>query len=240
MARTLYLAGARLDSSVDSELSMAQPNTLAAVSPRSPMRFPRPRFAWLAVAVVLVLAVTTSWLAVENGRLRQQDRTSRAAFGSLSQELRQLHAQVESLQNSKAAAADENVPRVIDHPTRLISSIFLLPPTRGGASTIPVASVTQRDQWLRLQLALESDDCSEYQVDLMDLEGNKYIWHSGRVKSTDVNHRRALTLLLPVGPLKTQRYAAEVSGIAADRRQEELGSYVFRIAQAPSRQDGGR
>jgi hypothetical protein len=194
------------------------------------------------VAAVLVLSVTTTWLAVENRRLRQKDRASLAANSGLEQELRQLRAQAQNgptVQNSKAAAAVENVPRVNDHPAPLISSIFLLPPTR-GAATIPVASVTQRDQWLRLQLALESDDFSEYQVDLMELEGHKYIWHSGRVKSADLNHRRALSLLLPVGDLKVQRYDAEVIGIAADGRHEVLGSYIFRIAQATSRQDERR
>ena len=235
MARALYLAGARLDSSAGSELSIANSNASAALNPRSPRWMPRLRFAWLALTAGLILALTTTWLLVENRRLRQQDRASRTANGALEAELRQLRTQVENeqaLQNRPPAAVEKNSVRVIDPPQRL-TSLFLMPPHR-GAATIPAASVTESDRWLRLQLALESDDFSLYEVGLMDLGTNRYVWHSGPVKSADVNRRRALALVVPVGRLKPQRYAAELSGIAADGRREVLGSYVFSIAQAAS------
>jgi hypothetical protein len=242
MARALFLADTRPDSSAESELSAARPNSSAAVNLRSLVGHPRLRFAWLGVAVVLALSVTTAWLAVENHRLRQQDRSSLAANSTFKQELLQLRAQMQyeqTLQNGQAPAAEESGLGNIGHSARLTSSIFLLPPTR-GAATIPVAGVAQEDRWFRLQLALESDDFPQYQVDLMNLGSHKYVWHSGPVRSADVNHRRALSLLFPVGGLKSQRYSADVSGIAADGRHEVLGSYVFRIDQVTSRQDDGR
>jgi hypothetical protein len=242
MARTLYAAAARLDASAESELPVPRPSVSAAENPRSFRWLPGLRFAWLAAAAMLVLSVTTVWLAVENHRLRRQDQVSVAEHTALEEELRQLRARIQNeqaVQDSRAAAAEDSGPQAIDHPERMISSIFLVPPTRGAAA-IPVASMTETDRWLRLQLALESDDFSLYQINLMDLGSNRYVWHSGPVKSADVNHRRALSFLLPVGGLKSQRYAAEVSGIAADGRHEALGSYVFRIAQATSRQDERR
>jgi hypothetical protein len=242
MARTLFLAGTRPESSAESELSVARPISSAAVNLRSLVGLPRLRFAWLAVAAALALSVTTAWLAVENHRFRQQHRSSLAANSTLKQELQQPRAQSQyeqTLQNSHAPAAEESGIGKIGHSERLTSSIFLLPPTR-GAATIPVAGVGQEDRWFRLQLALESDDFPQYQVDLMNFGSNKYVWHSGLVRSARVNHRRALSLLLPVGSLKSQRYAADVAGIAADGRHEMLGSYVFRIDQVKSRQDGGR
>lgn len=239
MARALFLAGAGLNSSAESELSVARPNASSAINQHFPIWHQWPGFAWLSLAAVLVLAVTTSWLAMENHRLRQQGRESLAERSALEGELRQLRAQVQNertLQNAQAPAAEERGPQNDGHPARLISSLFLLPPTRGPA-TIPVVTVTEKDRWLRLQLALESDDFSQYQVDLMNLGSHKYVWHSGLVKSVDVKHRRALSLLLPVGDLMGQRYGAEVSGIAADGRHEVLGSYVFRLDQTRSPQD---
>jgi len=241
MARALCLAGAKPVPGTDSEFSLARPSASPAVNRRSPMWLPRLSFAWLTITAILILFVTAAWLAVENRRLRQQDRASLAANGALKQQLRQLGAQLQNertLQNSPTAATEENVLPAVDHPERLISSIFLSPPTRGAAA-IPVASMAEKDRWLQLQLALESDDFSEYTVDLMNLGNSKYVWHSGRVKSADVNHRRALSLALPVGGLRPQRYAAEVSGIAPDGRHEALGSYVFKIARA-SHQDERR
>ena len=242
MARTLYLAGAKPVPDTESELLPSRPGASAAVNPRSPMWILRLSLGWIAVFALLILLVTTAWLAVENHRLRQRDQASLAANTALEQELRQLRTQVQeaqAVQNRPAAAAEENAPRTVSHPERLISSIFLLPPTRGSAP-IPAASVAEKDRWLRLQLALGSDDFSEYMVDLMDLGSSKYVWRSGPIKSAIVNHRRALSLLLPVGGLEPQRYAAEVNGIAADGRREVLGSYVFRVELAAPPQDERR
>jgi hypothetical protein len=241
MARTLFVAGARLDSNAEPELLMARRHAGAAAKQVSVMWLLRPRFAWLAGAAVLVLSVTAVWLAVDNHRLRQQNQASLAANSALQEEFRQLRPplQNEPIPEDSPTLADGNGPRDMGHPTRLIRSIFLLPPTRGAAA-IPVASVGQKDRWLRLQLALESNDFSQYQVDLLDIVSNKYVWHSGRVDSVEINRRRALSMLLPVGGLKPQRYAAEVNGIAADGRHEALGSYVFSIAQATRSQNEGR
>ena len=242
IARTLYLADAKPVPDTESELSQARPSASATVNPRSPMWIPRLDRGWLAVAAVLILCVTTAWLAVENHRLRQRDQASLVANTVLEQELQQLRREVQeaqAVQNSPAAEAEVNAPQIVNHRERLISSIFLLPPTRGSA-TIPVASMAAKDHWLRLQLALESDDFSEYTVDLMDLGSSKYVWRSGSVKSSNVNHRRALSLLLPIGGLGPQRYAAEVNGVAADGRREALGSYVFRIDLAAPPQDKRR
>jgi hypothetical protein len=242
MARTIFLAGTRQESSAESVTSAAGLNRSAPVSPISLMLRPRMRFAWVSLAAVLVLSFATAWLAVQNHRIRQQDRASLAAKSALEEQLRQLRTQVPDgrvIQNSPAAAAEDSGAHGAGRPVRLVSSIFLLPPTR-GAATIPEASIPEDDRWFRLQLALESDDFLRYQVDLLDLGSNKYVWDSGPVKSVDVNHRRALSLVLPVGALKRYRYAAEVSGVSADGRHEVLGSYVFRIDQAASRQDGRR
>jgi hypothetical protein len=242
MARTIYLASAKPESNAESETPMARPNRSVPVNPISLMLRPPQRLAWVSLAAVLVLSFATAWLAIQNHRLRQQDRASLAAKSTLEEQLRQLRTQVQNgqeIQNSPAAVAEDSGPHGTGRSVRLVSSVFLLPPAR-GAATFPVVSIPEDDRWFRLQLALESDDFSGYQVNLKDLGSDKYSWNSGPLKSVDVNHRRALSLLLPVGDLKHQRYAAEVSGVAADGQREVLGSYVFGIAQVASRRDERR
>jgi hypothetical protein len=243
MARALLLGGAGQNSSTELGFSGLRQDPSATVNRRSTMWFPRLRLGWAFMAAVVFLSATTAWLAVENHRLREQDRASLAAKSMLEEHLRQLRGQLQSeqaFQNSPAPDAEESGARDIGQPARMIGSILLLPPTR-GTGAIPVAAVNQTDRWLRLQLALESNDFSEYQVDLMDLTANRRVWRSGPVNSVDVHHRQALSLLLPLADLKDQRYAAEVSGIAAaGGRPEALGSYVFRIAKAAPRHDERR
>jgi hypothetical protein len=236
VARALQLAGA------EPEFTAARQDRRAA-NRRSMLWLPRMRFGWVFMAAAVALCVTTAWLAVENHRLREQDRASLAANRAVEDQLRQLLGQLQTeqaLQSSPTPAEAESGPRNPGQPARLISSLFLLPPTR-GAGTVPVATVNQTDRWLRLQLALESNDFSEYQVDLIELATNKRVWRSGPVKSVDAHHRRALSFLLPLGDLKDQRYAAEVSGIAAaDGHPEVVGSYVFRLAKAAPAKDERR
>lgn len=235
MARALYAASSTLESSPGIENSMTQSNP-PAESPRSRLWPSRLRFAWLAVAAVLVLSAITAWLAMKNYRLRQHERAQLAVNGALQEESQKLPAEAQSeqsLQNSKVVNSAEGEPREISHPARLMISIFLVPPTR-GATTMPVATVARKDQWVRLQLALEADDFSAYQVDLMDLSNNKPVWHSGTVKSSEIRHRRALSLPVPLADLRPQKYVAEVNGIGTDGRREPLGSYVFQIAQGTS------
>lgn len=236
MARAFLLGVSAESSKTVPELSTERPNSTLSKWPQH--RALPLRYAWLAVAAVLVLCATTAWLAMENRWLRQQHRAWLAARAALEQELQQLHAQVENertLQTSKGAMVEESGQRGTGQPARLISTMFLVPPTR-GAATIPVAVVADKDQWLRLQLELEADDFPRYLVDLMNPGKNTYVWHSGPVTSAEINHRRALSVLLPAGGLKPQRYGAEISGIAANGHREVLGTYVFSIAQTTSRQ----
>jgi hypothetical protein len=224
------------------DLPSARPNGQAAAS-RDRVRWAaRLRVSWIPLTAVLALSATTGWVALENFRLRRQDRVALAERRALEEELRQLRLQAQNahpLQNGQTPTGAEKVPQNNSHPAQLVSTIFLLPATR-GAATVPIASLSASDRWLRLQLALESNDFSEYTVQLMDPGDHKYVWHSGHLKSTDVNHRRVVPVLLPIAGLKDQRYAAEVTGITADGRSEELGSYVFRIAEASPGQNEQR
>jgi hypothetical protein len=242
IARALLSYGPGAASGQMVDWPSSRPNGQAAASRDRGRWAARLRVSWIPLAAVLVLSATTGWVALDNFRLRRQDRVAQAEHRALEEEIRQLRLQprnVHPLQNGQTPTGPESEPQNDSHPARMVSSIFLLPTTR-GAATVPVAALSASDRWLRLQLALESDDFSEYTVQLMDPGDHKYIWHSGHLKSTDVNHRRVVPVLLPIAGLKHQRYAAEITGIAAGGRSEELGSYIFSIAQASPGQNKQR
>jgi hypothetical protein len=234
MARALLSSGDSEASSEGAELPSAQPNGIATSNPHPGRWAARLRFAWLPLTAVLALSTTTAWLALENFRLRRQDRLAQTEHSALEEELRQLRAQAQNehaVQGGQTPTAAQSEPQNNRHLAQLVSTISLSPTSR-GAAIVPAASLSRSDRWLRLQLTLESEDFSEYSVQLLDPGDHKYVWHSGHLKSTDVNHRPVLQVLLPIAGLKNQRYAAEVTGLTPGGRSEVLGSYVFRIAPA--------
>ena len=176
----------------------------------------------VAFCLLTVSVACVAWLAIANHRLRGENRKAHEAYDALEGQFRQFEEQA----RNHGANANVDGGTV---PLSEISSLFLPPPLRSSES-VPVVSVARPNSVLELRLGLESDDFPEYQVDLKSFAGGKSFWDSAVVKSSSVNHRLAVTVLLPAKAISQPgAYSAGVWGIAKDRHRELLGEYSFRV-----------
>jgi hypothetical protein len=184
-----------------------------------------------ACALLAILTVSTSWLAITDYRLRRQDRKTRDAYDALEKQYRQLQDRAGG-GHSQSPADGIQVETGQSAPATQVSSLFLPPPLRGTQS-IPAVSVAAGDQWFQLQLGLESDDFPKYQIYLKSLASERSIWRSQPARSYDILHRRVVAVLIPVKTVQsTDSYGADVWGIAANGQRELIGTYIFRIIAA--------
>lgn len=115
-------------------------------------------------------------------------------------------------------------PKPSVEPKPVIASFVLTPPLRGSSQTI---SIPKGTSLIAVQLELEADDYSSYQVSLLD-ESGKNLWQSGKLKSVSRGENKYLPLRFPAKLLSAQNYLLAVSGIKPDKTAEIIADYPFR------------
>lgn len=201
--------------------------------PRRWFSVPRLALQWGFAGGALAMLLMTSYLVLENARLRKQTteaQGSQAAFGQREQELqRQLNDQ-----RAANAAMSKELDSLRESQLNLDQlktlSAFLLPPTR-GAGRIPTLSVSPGTSLVVLLLSLESDDFPAYRVGLKDPATNQTVWHSGDLKVVSSGAIRTVSISFAAGLLKQQNYVIELTGVSAQGTAELIASYALKVVR---------
>jgi hypothetical protein len=105
---------------------------------------------------------------------------------------------------------------------------LLLPQTRSIGPVTALAIPAGADR-VGLELRLEANDLSRYQVGLRDPAINRIVWRSGWIASASRAGQPSIVLAIPAGLLKPQHYALDLTGRGTGVGPEVAGSYVFEI-----------
>lgn len=213
-----------------------------------------PSYGWIVTrskviitlaAVAALLLVACGVLLVEAVRSGNQLTVLQTERAALDRRARDLEQQLDAQRAANAAAptprerplesvsaAASAVPTAAGMPgaareTRTIA-LVLLPQTR-AITSIPTIVVPSGTGHVALELRLESDDFSRYQVGLQDPATNDIVWRSGWIAAKTTADHSSVSVLVPGNALKTQHYSLQLTGRGAAGRDEVVGSYVFQI-----------
>ena len=186
---------------------------------------------WGFAAAALVLLAATSYLFVENERLKQQAAKVRDQQTELSQHARDLERQLGEQRAANAGMLQElgrlRELSATPHALKIVAA-FLLPQMR-GASQVPTVSVPVGTDQVQLRLQLEADDFAGYQVALKDPAAGQVRWRSERLPAKPAADSKTVSVILPAKLLKRQNYILELSGISESGALDLVSSYPFRV-----------
>jgi anti-sigma factor RsiW len=253
MARLLYLAGSSAGTNPIQAENSSSPHSqenIKDISSRSQTELRRPVMLWGLLAAVMLLSVSTGWLAFSNYRLRHDAQDSQD-HSALKQREQQLKAQLETQRSVNGGAEKEHQDshqltasradmagdsaRDRESPAKNVIGSFLLLPQLRGSSELSKILVQGEGNLIRLRLQLESDDFPQYRVALRNLMNDQVVWHSGNTKSTAEGGVRIVSVLLPIDSVDTRNYAAELVGVQPGGQEEIVGSYPFHFVKNLSR-----
>jgi hypothetical protein len=116
--------------------------------------------------------------------------------------------------------------RVPEARETLTTALVLWPQTRASGS-IPVLTLPRSDR-VGLELRLEPNDASHYEVRLRDPATNQIVWRSGPIAKRSAGDDASLIVQLPVSLLNTQHYSLDL--VVRGDGLEPAGSYTFRVS----------
>ena len=183
--------------------------------------------AGLATAAVLLVAACV-WLGWENRRLREQSSAERIALAQREAELKNAAAQSQeelARVSEKLAALPTPAPLPAVPATQLFT-FTLAAPVR-GATALPSLKLPPNAAAVTVRLELETNDYPRYRAALRDPLTNRIVWQSGKLTAQG----KVLTMRLPSKLFAAQRYAFELSGVAANGGEERLSSYPFSVVK---------
>lgn len=208
---------------------------------------PRLSLQWGFAAMALLMLFAGGYFMLENSRLRNQMAQTQAERALLQQRQQELQKQLADEQSADAETAQE-LTRVRERLAQLeqqlagtqpleeksppekrdlkVVSITLPPPMRSG-NQIPSVAVPEGTDYVDLQLQLEANDFSAYQVALKNPANGQILWRSGKTKITRAS--RSVPTRLRPSLLKAQNYTLELSGISNTGATEIIGSYTFKV-----------
>lgn len=223
--------------------------------------FTTPRLAWqwgFAVAAIVFL-VAGSWFLAENMRLRRQISQTQVRPGGPGTQEQELQNELER-QRQVVANTERELARVREERERLEAKLkqqttesqvassertanqqrpstrgsiasFILTPQMRGVQQLPTVSIPAETERVSMQLQLEPNDYSAYQVALIDQTGTRTFWRSRQLKAQATADGKGLSVTLPASLLRSQAYALRVTGIAPGAGSEVVSDYPFRIVK---------
>ncbi len=239
--RAVDRAAARADTQSDADAAAEARRDVeaVAVSPSYGWIVTRSKVIITLAAVAALLLVACSVLLVEAVRTGNQLTVMQTERAALDRRARELEQQLDAQRSANAAASQQERPL---EPASAAASagpapaareartiaLVLLPQTRAIAS-IPTMVIPPGTSRVALELRLESDDFSRYQVGLQDPATNGIVWRSGWIAAKPSADRPSVSVLVPASVLKTQHYSLQLTGRGEAGRDEVVASYVFQI-----------
>lgn len=188
-----------------------------------------PIIGWALAAGLLVTIAATSWLSLQDRRLRHESAKANNERATLEKQ------QIEARERQAHAPGDERLagpPSSRDKTVRshLATAILTLTPGTSRsedshAAELVLSSDTAR---VRLQLTLKDDDYSSYSAILQDPDGNEVSRETG-LHSRSIGSAKAVDWNLASRLLTSESYIVRLYGTAADGNLEEVSSYSFGV-----------
>jgi hypothetical protein len=191
------------------------------------------RSTWSLAAAAALLLFAGGPLLYQVVQLRSGLSEAQRASAELSRRANDLQQQLDDQRAAGSQAATAAVP---DNPppaaTRALPTIalVLLPQTR-AIGPIATLAVPQQAERLALELRLEPNDFTRYQVALTDPTANQVIWRSERLTSRLADDVQTVSIAIPAGLLKAQHYTLEIDGLGPADSAEVVGSYAFQVVR---------
>lgn len=180
---------------------------------------PRPNLARRMGVAAALLLVACGMLLLLTARTRSGVDIASPEGATVNQGSRQSVPQpVQPGPDRESAAPAPTVPVVA----------LLLPQTRSIGPVTALAIPAGADR-VGLELRLEANDLSRYQVGLRDPAINRIVWRSGWIASASRAGQPSIVVAIPAGLLKPQHYALDLTGRGTGVGPEVAGSYVFEI-----------
>jgi anti-sigma factor RsiW len=173
----------------------------------------------LPLAAVLVLAVASAWLALDNRTLRE-----RATSAELERD-----RQVREVQ--APTATDTARPPTGAVAVPLPVATLLLTPQLRSTRQLPTVALSGDGGEVPVQLDLEPVEYPAYEAALFNSNGGRLVWRSDRLSARTVGDRQRIDLSIPARVLRPADYLIRVSGMPTRGAPEIVGEYRFVVSK---------
>lgn len=109
------------------------------------------------------------------------------------------------------------------------SAATTLSPQVRAVSEVPTITLAAGSRELAIDLRLESNDFSQYQVALMDPPNHNAVWLSLPLTAVRRGAASFVSVRIPQSLLSSQHYSFELAGVDASGRRTAIGSYAVQI-----------
>lgn len=201
--------------------------TLLGSRVRRPVRW-RLNTGWMLAAAAAVILVAGGVLVYRDAQLRTELRGAQQASAGLSDRARALEQQLNEARSPRVEAA--KTPDAAPPALLPLTALVLLPQMR-ATGPIPTLAIPQGIDRVALDLRVDPNDFSRYQVALRDPAADQIVWRSERIPSRTVDAVPTVSIVIPATVLKTQHYSLELEGITSAGGSEVAGSYVLQVVR---------
>ena len=189
---------------------------------------------WALAAAAVSIAVSGSWLLVENQRLRDGLQQAKAAQAGLRREGDALRQQIAGFEGNPRAQVQENQQgseiAKLQTPVGPEMTLRLTPGIARGFGAAPKTLVLlPTTSWLRLQLMLDRDEDKTYEAVLLTADG-KEVSRGRDLRIQSMGGSTVVAWRIPAQSIQAADYIVQLTGQpAAGMIQEGVESYSFRV-----------
>jgi hypothetical protein len=198
-----------------------------------------------ALAALLLVTLTASWLVIRNVRNQQAERESRqneeAARRQKEAEVGRLTSDpvnsnptepsgnktpaINPIKTPKDESANkESSPR----SSTQVASLFLIPFSSRDGSNSNTLTLRSDTRVVNLHLGSKKNDYRRYDVSLQTVDGTQVLNRRGLKVTQDASGTK-VTLTLNPSVFRQQDYIVRLSGFDAGGKLEPIGDYYFRV-----------
>jgi hypothetical protein len=212
---------------IDRVAGPAEASEADGVEPGTPGSDRRRTFTRLLVLAAAIVVAVSAAVIVSRGAFggRQNEPAMRAANGTAAPN--PMSSQKASPLPATTAPRDPGRSRI----RNIAAAVALvLPPQTRGFQSIPTMAAPAADRAVVIVVQLDADD-GPYQATLKHPSSNRALWRDDWRWPSNYKDVLSLTVEIPQGLLKAQRYWLEVAGRRSTGQPEVVATYVFEVEQ---------
>jgi hypothetical protein len=193
-----------------------------------------PRFLAPAAAFLLLFS-TLSWMVIERARLNEELEKAKARLSDQQRQEREIAGRLaaEREQSGKLKSElDRLLESLASKPSLTPLSIlpFLLKPSQGarppGGSELPVITIPQKTDLVRLQMKIQNGDSRRFQADIRRV-GGPPVWSQRSL----IPKSGVITVNVPADKFPVDDYFLALSAMTPTGGTEEIDTYPFRVVR---------